>query len=177
MRVVFTLAFLLAAASAWYLLLGPSASAAPTPAPKKKNPLATMVDKAVGKDAETALAETSEVVPLPMPELPPTLDDRPASLPASAAAVATPAPRPVAATVPSKPPEISDPLLAKRIERRFAKLREWAGKLEAKKATLKTPFQIEAFNEEAAKYHADLTAAREEAAAAAKSNPPATASR
>jgi hypothetical protein len=179
MRAVFALLFLLAAAGAWFVLLGPTASAAPSapPAPKKKNPLATMVDKAVGKDAETALNETTEVVPLPMPEPPPTLDDRTASAAPVAAVPATPAPRPAAATLPSKPPEISDPLMAKRVERRFAKLRDWAAKLEAKKATLKTPFQIEAFNEEAAKYHAELTAAREEAAEAAKSSTPATAAR
>ncbi len=61
--------------------------------------------------------------------------------------------------------EKADQLLAKRTERRFAKLREWSAKLNAKKATLKTPLQIDAFNEEAKKYHAELAEARAEAAA------------
>ena len=86
-----------------------------------------------------------------------------------------PPPIPAAAVVPEEPtglrklPELStgekpDLLLAKRTERRFAKLNEWAARLNAKKATLKTPLQIEAFNEEAAKYHAELAEARAEAA-------------
>ena len=61
--------------------------------------------------------------------------------------------------------EKADQLLAKRTERRFAKLREWSAKLNAKKATLKTPLQIDAFNEEAKKYHAELAETRAEAAA------------
>ena len=64
--------------------------------------------------------------------------------------------------------EKADQLLAKRTERRFAKLREWSAKLNAKKAALKTPLQIDAFNEEAKKYHAELAEARAEAAAAQK---------
>ena len=64
--------------------------------------------------------------------------------------------------------EKPDLLLAKRSERRFAKLREWSAKLNAKKGTLKTPLQIEAFNEEAKKYHTELTEARAEAAALQK---------
>ncbi len=70
--------------------------------------------------------------------------------------------------------EKPDQLLAKRTERRFAKLREWSAKLNAKKATLKTPLQIEAFNEEAKKYHAELAETRAEAAAQkpAASTPP-----
>ena len=76
-----------------------------------------------------------------------------------------------------KPPLLSigekpDQLLAKRTERRFAKLREWSAKLNAKKAALKTPLQIEAFNEEAKKYHAELAETRAEAAA---QKPPASA--
>ena len=97
-------------------------------------------------------------------------------------ALATPAPTvapagvKVAAAVAEEPvklrksPELStgekaDQLLAKRSERRFAKLREWSAKLNAKKAALKTPLQIDGFNEEAKKYHAELTEARAEAAA------------
>ena len=87
-----------------------------------------------------------------------------------------PPPVPAAAAVPAEPtglhklPELStgekpDLLLAKRTERRFAKLNEWSARLNAKKATLRTPLQIEAFNEEAAKYHAELAEARAEAAA------------
>ena len=64
--------------------------------------------------------------------------------------------------------EKADQLLTKRTERRFAKLREWSAKLNAKKAALKTPLQIEAFNEEAKKYHAELAEARAEAASAQK---------
>ena len=111
----------------------------------------------------------------------------------SAPIVARPAPAPIpppvpaAAAVPAEPtglrklPELStgekpDLLLAKRTERRFAKLNEWSARLNAKKATLRTPLQIEAFNEEAAKYHAELAEARAEAAA--RSTPaPAAASR
>ena len=68
--------------------------------------------------------------------------------------------------------EKADQLLAKRTERRFAKLREWSAKLNTKKAALKTPLQIDAFNEEARKYHAELADARAEATAAQK--PPAS---
>lgn len=56
-------------------------------------------------------------------------------------------------------------LLAKRSQRRFAKLAEWADKLNAKRANLKTQLQIHSFNLEAAKYHAELAEARAEAAA------------
>ncbi len=64
--------------------------------------------------------------------------------------------------------EKADQLLARRSERRFAKLREWSARLNAKKAKLKTPLQIEAFNEEAKKYHVELAEVRAEAAQAQK---------
>ena len=70
--------------------------------------------------------------------------------------------------------EKADQLLAKRTERRFAKLREWSAKLNAKKAALRTPLQIDAFNEEAKKYHAELAEARAEAASVQKPAAPAT---
>ena len=60
--------------------------------------------------------------------------------------------------------EKPDLLLPKRVEKRRAKLVEWAAKLNAKRATLKTPLQIEAFNEDAKKYHAELADVRREAA-------------
>lgn len=151
---------LLRGLSALVLLLT-VARAAPVTATvvEKKNPLKTMADKAAG-----APTEPVEVVPVPLPEPPPTL------YPVKVAA-ATPAPAAPAPT--AKKPEFStgekpNLLLAKRTERRFTKLREWAARLDAKKAALKTPLQIEAFNEEAAKYHAELTAARQEAALAQK---------
>ncbi len=59
--------------------------------------------------------------------------------------------------------ERPDLLLTKRVEKRRVKLVEWAAKLNAKRGTLKTPLQIEAFNEEAKKYHAELADARREA--------------
>ena len=98
-----------------------------------------------------------------------------AHAPAAAAKVAA-APAPEEPVALRKLPELStgekpDLLLAKRTARRFAKLNEWSARLNAKKATLKTPLQIEAFNEEAGKYHAELAEARAEAAAAA---PPAS---
>jgi hypothetical protein len=95
-----------------------------------------------------------------------------AAAPAAAApAPATAAPRPAAAPAPAAPPPVAaapgikpDPLLAKRVEKKFAKLQTWAAKLNQKRTTLKTPLQIEAFNTEAAKYHSELAEARAEAA-------------
>ncbi len=166
LRAIYASLFLIAALGAWYLILGrpAEAAAAPEPAPvaEKKNPLKAMVDRAT-----TAPSEPDPIVPVPLPEPPPTLD--PAKAAVTIAAPATPV-----ATMPTvKTPEVSsgekpDLLLAKRSERRFAKLREWAARLDAKKAKLKTPFQIEAFNEEAAKYHAELAAARLESVRAGK---------
>ena len=60
--------------------------------------------------------------------------------------------------------ERPDLLLTKRVEKRRVRLVEWAAKLNAKRGTLKTPLQIEAFNEEAKKYHAELAEARREVA-------------
>ena len=65
--------------------------------------------------------------------------------------------------------EKADLLLPKRVEKRRVKLVEWANRLNAKRGTLKTPLQIEAFNEEAKKYHAELADARREAASIPKS--------
>ncbi|MEA3211508.1 MAG: hypothetical protein QOE70_4565 [Chthoniobacter sp.] len=95
--------------------------------------------------------------------------------PAAPTPPATPAPKaippratppPAATPVPARPVEEGkpDPLLTARVKRRFAKLEKWAADLNQKRGNLKTPLQIEAFNEEAAKYHAELTAARVEAA-------------
>ncbi len=84
----------------------------------------------------------------------------------AAPAPATPAPKPStkpAATPAPSSQEKPDPLLATRTRKRFAKLEKWAGELNAKRDRLKTPLQIEAFNVEAAKYHAELVAARAEA--------------
>jgi hypothetical protein len=86
---------------------------------------------------------------------------------AAPAPAATPAPKVAATPVPtpaSAPQEKSDPLLAARVKKRFAKLEKWAGELSEKRGKLKTTLQIEGFNVEAAKYHAELMAAREEAA-------------
>lgn len=83
---------------------------------------------------------------------------------------ATPAPqvaKKAASTPPPQAQEKPDPLLAARVKKRFAKLEKWAGELTAKRDRLKTPLQIEAFNVEAAKYHAELVAARAEAGLAA----------
>lgn len=74
--------------------------------------------------------------------------------------------QPAAATPPpamASPSAKFDPALAAKVRTRFAKLEEWAAKLSAKRAKLKGKKQIEAFNEEAAKYHAELKAARAEA--------------
>lgn len=81
-------------------------------------------------------------------------------------AAAIPAPKPTTkpAAIPApESQEKPDPLVAARIKKRFAKLEKWAGELNAKRSRLKTPLQIEAFNVEAAKYHAELVAARAEA--------------
>ncbi len=86
----------------------------------------------------------------------------------TAPTAATPAPKPVAKATPvPAPPEKPDPLLAARVKKRFAKLEKWAADLNARRTKLKTPLQIEAFNVEAAKYHAELVAARQEAGTAA----------
>ena len=81
---------------------------------------------------------------------------------APAPAAATPPPKAPAAT--PAPAEPSDPFLAKRVEQRFAKLEAWAAKLKTRRANLKTETQIEAFNADAARYHAELQEARAEAA-------------
>lgn len=126
----------------------------------------------------SAPAPQPQAVPVKVP--PVTADKAPLMtpfvVPAAQSAVAPPAPVPAAAPAEAetitlrKLPELSpgerpDLLLAKRTERRFAKLKEWSARLNAKKATLKTPLQIEAFNEEAGKYHAELAEARAEASA------------
>lgn len=91
--------------------------------------------------------------------------------PAPAAIPVAAAPRPVATPAPAAPPPIAaapetkpDPLMVKRVEKKFAKLQAWAAKLNQKRTTLKTQLQIEGFNTEAAKYHAELAEARAEAA-------------
>ena len=83
-----------------------------------------------------------------------------------AAAAATPAAKVVAKAAPTPTPvpqEKPDPLLAARVKKRFAKLEKWAAELNEKRSKLKTQLQIDAFNLEAAKYHAELIAARAEA--------------
>ncbi|HEX8294732.1 MAG TPA: PQQ-binding-like beta-propeller repeat protein [Chthoniobacteraceae bacterium] len=83
------------------------------------------------------------------------------------AAVAKPAPTPKLAAKPvaaTPPPEKPDPLLTARVKKRFAKLEKSAADLHARRDKLKTALQIEAFNESAAKYHAELAEARAEAA-------------
>lgn len=155
LKAVFALVLLLGAAGAWYFTLGKK----PEPAPAA--PIAGAVPPVAGGKAT------------PDPRA-----DAAAKSPAVVAA-ATPAPgapvvaKAVADEAPAlrKLPDLStdekaDQLIAKRTERRFAKLREWSAKLNAKRGTLKTPLQIEAFNEEARKYHAELAEARAEAAAA-----------
>jgi hypothetical protein len=92
-------------------------------------------------------------------------------------AAATPAPKAlakIAATPPPAAPEKPDPLLAARVKKHFAKLEKWAGELNEKRGKLKTPLQIEAFNVEAAKYHAELVAARTEAGTVATPTRPAS---
>ena len=164
LKAVFALVLLLGAAGVWYFTLGKK----PEPAPSGP------VVGAAGVGA-AAVAPVAGGKATPDPRA-----DAAAKSPAVVAA-ATPAPgapvvaKAVADEAPAlrKLPELStdekaDQLIAKRTERRFAKLREWSAKLNAKKATLKTPLQIEAFNEEARKYHAELAEARAEAAAAQK---------
>lgn len=86
------------------------------------------------------------------------------------APAATPAPKSIAKATPTPAPTPQpDPLVAARVKKRFAKLEKWAGELNAKRAKLTTPLQIEAFNVEAAKYHAELVAARAEAGTATPS--------
>ena len=71
------------------------------------------------------------------------------------------APQPAVANLGQEKPDL---LISKRVERRFANLQTWANKLSVKRTTLKTRIQIEAFNEEAAKYHTELASAKVEAA-------------
>ncbi|MGB8168084.1 MAG: PQQ-binding-like beta-propeller repeat protein [Chthoniobacteraceae bacterium] len=92
----------------------------------------------------------------------------------AAVTAATPAPKAPPKPIAAPPPaaqEKPDPLLAARVKKRFAKLEKWAGELNEKRGRLKTPIQIEAFNVEAAKYHAELVAAREEAGTLAPARP------
>ena len=115
-------------------------------------------------------AKWSVAFTTPAPSAAPAVPAAPAPAKAAAAVAAAPSPAPS-----DDPPlrkltvlstgEKADQLLAKRSEKRFAKLRDWSAKLNAKKATLKTPLQIDAFNEAAKKYHAELAEARAEAAA------------
>ena len=57
-----------------------------------------------------------------------------------------------------------DPGWQAAVNARFVKLQQWADELGRKRATLAAPKAIKAFNIEAAKYHAELNAARLEAA-------------
>ena len=118
-------------------------------------------------------AKWSVAFATPAPAAAPAAPVAPAAAKAAATVAAAPSPAPS-----DDPPlkkltvlssgEKADQLLAKRSEKRFAKLRDWSAKLNAKKAALKTPLQIEAFNEEAKKYHAELAEARAEAASVQK---------
>jgi len=136
---------------------------------------ATLYDVASGASKWTAdLHATAAAPAAPVAKATPAPAAKPAPVPAAkpAAASAVKAGAKVtAASAPASPPAVAaateektDPLLAKRVERRFAKLQTWAAKLNQKRATLKTPLQVEAFNVEAAKYHAELAEARAEAA-------------
>jgi hypothetical protein len=99
------------------------------------------------------------------------------SAPVLATPVPTPTPTPVPASLtisPAAAPARSkgdaqmDDLLVKRSLRRFDHLREWAAKLSLQRASLKTPLQIQSFNIEAGKYHAELADARAELAKLSK---------
>ena len=57
-----------------------------------------------------------------------------------------------------------DPVWQQGVNARFVKVQQWADGLAQKRAALTSADQIKAFNAEAAKYHAELTAARAEAA-------------
>jgi hypothetical protein len=139
---------------------------------------ATLYDIVAGAAKWTAtLPQSNALAALEQPPAAPAAPAAPVSVPKKTA------PPVKAAAAPShesdsislrKLPELdsgekADKLVQKRVERRFAKLAEWSAKLNAKRATLKTQLQIEAFNEEAQKYHAELADARREAATLPKS--------
>ena len=65
---------------------------------------------------------------------------------------------------------VVDPAWRTAMNARFVRLQQWADALNAKRLNLKTPADTKAFNEEAAKYQAELAATR----AAAKPSDPAT---
>ncbi len=58
----------------------------------------------------------------------------------------------------------ADPAWQAAVNARFVRLQQWAEELSHKRGRLGSPAEIKAFNTEAAKYHAELTAARTEAA-------------
>ena len=144
----------------------------------------TLYDTAKGQQ-KWAVDLGEDAAPAPEPRI--GAVSRP--LQAAASLAAPPSAKAGAASMPAKgkpaqapPPAVAnaaqekpDLLIAKRVERRFANLQIWANKLAVKRTTLKTKIQIEAFNEEAAKYHTELASAKVEAATLHGAPPPAPA--
>lgn len=151
--------------------------AATTPAPPVEfGGAAALLQRADEKAAPDASADEMAVAPAAHPAPVPSVA---AEAPLAALSGTQPAPRAAAAEptglhklaeFPTS--EKPDQLLARRAERRFAKLRAWSAKLNEKRATLKSELQIGAFNEEAKKYHAELNEARLEAAEAQMATAP-----
>ena len=98
--------------------------------------------------------------------------EAPAVRPAPAAPPPPPKTTPAPATKSAPSREKSDELEEQQVKRRFAKLEQWAAKLNERRGKLKSPLQTEAFNEEAKRYHAELTAARVQAAGVRPAQPP-----
>src|SRR6266853_797023 len=161
LKIVFAAMMLLLAAAIWYYTAGRKPHVLISAPLKANGPAATV--RAVGPNEVLLLVGTKATF----------FDfeikkERWSTNLAATAATATPAPKAapkVAAATPAPAPqEKADPLLVARSKKRFAKLEKWAAELNEKRGKLKTPLQIEAFNQEAAKYHAELAAARAEAA-------------
>src|SRR5260221_844743 len=161
-KIGFGLLALLLAGGVWYYTMGRKPHLIVS-VPLKPNESSTIV-RAVGPDEVLLLAGTKAT----LYDLKTKGARWSANLSALATpAAATPAPKAIAkaaATPAPAPQEKPDPLLAARVKKRFAKLEKWAAELNDKRGKLKTQLQIEAFNAEAAKYHAELIAARAEAA-------------
>jgi hypothetical protein len=170
-KITFALALLLVGAGVWYYTVG-------------RKPKLVISTPIKARDAEVLVRSIGANEVLLLVGTKATLYDLAAkkerwsanlTAPAAKTAPATPTPKPIAKSTPppaAAPQEKPDPLLATRVKKRFAKLEKWAGELNAKRDKLKTKLQIDAFNVEAAKYHAELIAARAEAASIA---PPHTA--
>lgn len=124
---------------------------------------ATLIDTKSGHERWTiGLANA----PAPAPSTPPVVT-RATPVPVPPPALAAPVSRDVKPQV-GQGRNHDEELAEARLKKEFDRLRKWSEALNFKRNTLKTELQTKAFNEEAAKYHAELAAAQAESVRIAK---------